>query len=96
MLPVIRLGEILGLESAGAEPERRQPLLVARHPQGEIGLAVDALIGQREVMVRPLPGRVGGHPALHGAAELEGDQVALMIDLARLIGNGRGIETQVG
>jgi len=94
MLPVIPLGEVLGLQTAGGEPGRRQPLLVARHPQGDVGLVVDALIGQREVMVRPLPGRVGGHPALHGAAELEGDQVALMLDLTRLLGNGRTVEAQ--
>lgn len=90
MLPVFRLGELLGLEPAGDAPRERQPLVVARHPLGEIGLAVDALIGQREVMVRPLPGRLAGHPALHGAAELEGDQVALMLDLGLLLGERGG------
>ncbi len=88
-LPVFLLRDLLGLEPRPDEARGRQALLVARHPMGEIGLAVDALIGQREVMVRPLPGRLAGHPALHGAAELEGDQVALMLDLGQLIG-GRG------
>jgi len=89
MMPVFRLGDLLGLEKGSDAPPERQPLLVARHPQGEVGLEVDALIGQREVMVRPLPGRLAGHPAVHGAAELEGDQVALMVDLGRLIEQGR-------
>jgi two-component system chemotaxis sensor kinase CheA len=89
MLPVLRLGELLGLGGGRGSAPARQCLVIARHPDGDVALAVDALVGQREVMVRPLPRRLAGHPALHGAAELEGDQVALMIDLMHLLGEGR-------
>ncbi|MCZ6778490.1 MAG: chemotaxis protein CheA [Acidobacteria bacterium] len=84
-LPVFDLGDLLGFRTSGEGRQARQPLVVARGPEGAIGLEVDALLGHREVMMRPLPQRFGSHPAVHGAAELEGDRVALMLDVARLI-----------
>ncbi len=87
-LPVYRLAELLGFQTAAQAPDALQALVVARHPAGDIALEVDALIGQREVMMRPLPRRLGGHPAVHGVAELEGAGVALMLDVAHLVGEG--------
>ena len=87
-LPVFDLGSLLGFRTPGESRQTRQPLVVARGPEGAIGLEVDALLGHREVMMRPLPQRFGSHPAVHGAAELEGDRVALMLDVARLMGEG--------
>ncbi len=87
-LPVFDLGGLLGFRTPGAGRQSRQPLVVARGPEGAIGLEVDALLGHREVMMRPLPQRFGSHPAVHGAAELEGDRVVLMLDVARLVGEG--------
>jgi two-component system chemotaxis sensor kinase CheA len=85
-LPVYDLGGLLGFRAPGGERAARQPLVVARGADGAVGLEVDALLGQREVMIRPLPQRFGTHPAVHGAAELEGERVALMLDMARLVG----------
>lgn len=75
-LPVIDLAESLGY---GRSQDASYGVAV-RGAEGRVVLAVDHLIGQRELVTRPLPDDIGAHPALSGGAVLSNGQIALIVD----------------
>jgi two-component system, chemotaxis family, sensor kinase CheA len=54
--------------------------VVVRGSDRRVVLAVDHLVGQRELVTRPLPDGVGAHRALSGGAVLSSGQIALVLD----------------
>lgn len=66
-------------------PEQR-PVLVVRQAGRPYGLLVDRLLGQEEIVIKPLPGHLATAPGISGAAILGDGQVALILDPARLAG----------
>jgi chemotaxis protein histidine kinase CheA len=92
-LPLLRLPELLA-QVEPAEPDRSRALLVCQPSelrptlephQNRIAVLVDAIAGQQETLVRSLGPHSTLWPGISGAAELMDGNVALMIDLARLI-----------
>ncbi len=76
VLPIIDLGGQLGYgASSGAGFA-----VVVRGSEQRLVLAVDRLIGQRELVTRPLPDGVGARGALSGGAVLSNGQIALIVD----------------
>ena len=45
-----------------------------------LALAVERLVGQRELVTRPLPAEVGDGAALSGGAVLSNGEIALIVD----------------
>lgn len=87
---VVPVWDLLSL-LAGAEPAhgeiastRRQALVVGR-TRWEAALAVDALLGVREVVVRPFKGLLARVPGLEGAAILADGRIALVCDALSLL-----------
>lgn len=76
VLPLLDLAESLGY---GASPDATHAV-VARAGDVRLALAVDKLIGQRELVTRPLPDEVGGAVALSGGAVLSNGEIALIVD----------------
>jgi two-component system chemotaxis sensor kinase CheA len=77
--------------SASANPDSQRsdglehrPVLVVRRAGSHYGLVVDRLLGQQEIVIKPLPGHLGKLPGVSGAAILGDGQVALILDPARL------------
>jgi len=70
----------------GCETFHRRPVadhglvVIVRGDDRRIGLAVDELVGQRELVTRPLPPVVSGGQPVSGAAVLADGQIALIID----------------
>jgi len=81
VLPLVGLGESLGYEvsEAGAN------IVVARGAEGRLAIEVDRLVGQRELVTRPLPPEVGDKVALSGGAVLSSGQIALIVDCDALV-----------
>lgn len=92
-LPLLRLRELLA-QLEPPEPNGSRALLVCQPSQhrptpephqNRIGVLVDAIAGQQETLVRSLGPHSTLWQGISGAAELMDGNVALMIDLARLI-----------
>lgn len=83
VLPLIRLGEVLGLN--GSFKPDRQFVVVLRAGDAQVGLVVDSLLGQEEVVIKPLGGIVGDLEAISGATILGDGRVALILDVPGLI-----------
>jgi two-component system, chemotaxis family, sensor kinase CheA len=54
--------------------------VVVRGATGSLALSVTTLVGQRELVTRPLPPEVAENSALSGAAVMSDGQIALIVD----------------
>jgi two-component system, chemotaxis family, sensor kinase CheA len=81
-LPLLDLAGALGYEPAGAHDYG----VVVHGAQGRVALAVEKLVGQRELVTRPLPAEVSGHAAVSGGAVLSDGSIALIVDCDAIFG----------
>jgi chemotaxis protein histidine kinase CheA len=78
LIPVQDVGALLGLRHAEV-PHDGQPLLVVHSQARRFAVAVDEVIGDRELVVRPLPTEVRDLPAYQGAATLARGDLVLIV-----------------
>ena len=84
MVPLVRLWERLGVAHAGPRPAR-QPVIVLAMGERRSGVVVDALVGQEEIVVRPVDLPRGAVPVFSGATILGDGAPALILDAGGLI-----------
>ncbi len=72
------LGALLALRQPEA-PREGQPLLVLQSQGRRLALAIDEVIGDRELVIRPLPPEVRDLPAYQGAATLARGELVLIV-----------------
>lgn len=83
-LPVCRLAEHLGLpEPAEAAPRRF--VVVMSLGARRLGLVVDAVLGQEDIVIKPLGPSISSVRGLTGATELGDQRVALVLDATSLV-----------
>ena len=94
VLPLVRVSKIFGWSAAA----QSSPCgLVIGHGRSAVGLVVDRVIGQREIVVRALGDSLAQAPGIAGATELSDGRVVLILDpvaFARLA-RERGAESPV-
>jgi chemotaxis protein histidine kinase CheA len=78
LIPVQDLGTLLSLRQPEV-PHDGQPLLVLQSQGRRIALAVDEVIGDRELVIRPLPPEVRDLVAYQGAATLARGELVLIV-----------------
>lgn len=87
MVPVVALGSLLGLAdtcSKGSNDHGRIPVVISRVSEKPVAVAVERFEGQREIIVKSL-GSIGVRvKGVIGAVDLEGGDVALVLDLPGL------------
>ena len=76
VLPLLDLSETLGYPAA----DDAGYVVIVRGNGGRVALAVDQLVGQRELVTRPAAPHVGGEVALSGGAVLPDGSIALIVD----------------
>ncbi len=88
-LPLMRLARLFG------HPERntgRQFVVVAGLAQERLGIAVDELLGQQDIVVKSLGGRLQGVRGIAGAADLVNRRIVLVLDVGALLEEGMSPE----
>ena len=78
LLPLLDLGALLGLRQPEA-PADGQPVLILQAQGKRIALGVDEVLGDRELVIRPLPIEVRDLPAYQGAATLARGELVLIL-----------------
>ncbi|HEX8819334.1 MAG TPA: response regulator, partial [Archangium sp.] len=78
LIPVVDLGSRLGLR-APSLPTEGQPLLIVQSGGKRMALMVDAVVGDRDLVIRPLPAEVRDVPAYQGAAILSRGELLLIL-----------------
>ncbi len=84
VIPLIRLDRILDLEPMEEESENLTVVIVKK---GEklAGLVVDKLIGQQEIVIKPLGKYIDNNKLISGATILGDGEVALILDVNTLM-----------
>ena len=82
LLPVVRLGDIVGRPSTMTLS--RIPVIVLEMGERRTGVAVDALVGQQEIVVKSFDAPKGMLPIFSGATILGDGKPALILDAAGL------------
>lgn len=83
-LPICRLDEMFGLQRAG-NPPRRQFAVVASLGTRRLGLVVDQLVGEQDIVIKPLGPSLSDVRGFAGATELGDQRVGLVLDAAAII-----------
>jgi chemotaxis protein histidine kinase CheA len=78
LVPLVDLGALMGLR-APQPPAEGQPLLVVQSGGRRIAVAVDEIVGDRDLVIRPLPQEVRDVPAYQGAATLSRGELMLVL-----------------
>jgi len=81
VLPIVRLSRVFGLE---AQPRRALHVFVIGSGLDQLGVAVDRIIGQREIVVRSMADALIRVDGIAGATDLGDGRVVLILDLAVL------------
>jgi two-component system chemotaxis sensor kinase CheA len=94
-LPLIHLARVFELEPAGREAERRMfydrlYVVVVGLAQHRVGLVVDELLGQQDVVIKPIGKALRQVPGIAGATELGDNRTVLLLDVGTLVGEAVG------
>jgi len=83
-LPICRLDRLFGV-GGGGRARGRSFVVVAQVADRRLGFVVDELIGQQDIVIKPLGKSLKGVRGFAGATELGDQRVALVLDVAALI-----------
>jgi two-component system chemotaxis sensor kinase CheA len=80
---VFDLTKLLGFPREAAKDERA--VVVAEGGEGRVGLAVDALLGQQEAVLKPLGAPLDAVPGLSAVTVLGNGRPVFILDVQRLL-----------
>lgn len=83
VVPLLRLGEVFGQSSKSCQGTF--PVVIVEMGEKRTGMAVDAVVGEQEIVIKPLTGILKGVKGLGGATILGDGEVALIVDVRSLI-----------
>ncbi len=84
VIPIIRLGNALGLQARDGRLDNRYVVNVGLGLQ-RVGLVVDELLGQQEIVIKSLGEYLGSITAIAGSTILGDGRVIMIVDVADLI-----------
>ncbi|MEA4906639.1 MAG: chemotaxis protein CheA [Anaerolineaceae bacterium] len=84
VLSLMSLNKLYGLENGHGDSQHCY-VVVVQSSKMQIGLVVDGLIGEEEVVVKSLDGLLGDVPGVSSAAILGDGKVALIVDIQGLL-----------
>lgn len=88
--PLVDVGKILNFRSHAANPVEGVALLVESEGGGQRALMVDAIQGQRQVVIKSLEANYTHVPGIAAATILGDGRVALILDVDAVVGASRG------
>ena len=95
LIPVFRLDELFAIE--GAETDLTRAVIVIVENDGRrIGVVADELLGQQQIVIKPLGDGMQQMPGLSGGAIMPDGQVSLILDIAGLMKLAHGEITASG
>jgi two-component system chemotaxis sensor kinase CheA len=84
IIPLIRLNEVFEIESS-LKKEDNPYVVIVEHEANEIGLVVDELVDQQEVVIKSLGRSLGRLQGFAGATIIKNGKVALIVDTNSLL-----------
>ncbi len=84
VIPLVRLDKVLDIEPREEDPESLTVVIVKRG-ESQVGLIVDNLMGQQEIVIKSLGKYINGNKLISGATILGDGEVALILDVNTLM-----------
>lgn len=84
VIPIVRLDKMLDCPPRDEEPENLIVVIVKKGDK-QTGLVIDNLLGQQEIVIKPLGKYINIHKMISGATILGDGEVALIIDSNSLV-----------
>jgi len=85
-LPLLHLSRLFGTRAEHEYPDaQRIYVVIIGLAQHRVGLLVDELAGQQDVVIKPLGTALRSVPGIAGATELGADRTVLLLDVAALV-----------
>jgi two-component system, chemotaxis family, sensor kinase CheA len=84
-LPLFFLNEMLSKENQKDVRERAGHVVLAQIGTQTVGFVVDSLVGQEEVVIKPLGKSLQGTPGMAGATITSDGKIALILDIPSLL-----------
>jgi two-component system chemotaxis sensor kinase CheA len=84
-LPLLRLSEFFQLSGAGDPPESCYVVVVGV-AEKRLGLVVDDLLGQQDIVIKSIGETFAGFKGISGAADLGDQRTILVLDVGSIIG----------
>ncbi len=88
VLPLLHLAEVFRPEEPIEPSPGLQPVVVVGGARKQIGLVVDSIEGEQDVVIKPLGSYLGQIAGIAGATILGDGRVSLILDIATLIDEG--------
>lgn len=83
-IPLLRLENVLNFDTTGDKPGRTFVVIVSVGKE-EVGLIVDGLLGEQEVVIKPLSESLRENRTFSGATILGDGSISLILDVAQLV-----------
>jgi len=80
VIPILRLGQMLDVENSGSS-EEDLTVVIVKKGEKDIGLVVDGMIGQQEIVIKSLGNFLENIKFIAGATILGDGKVALILDV---------------
>lgn len=91
---LLRLNRLFGITSTETDEDGYNYIVVVGTDEKKVGLMVDSLIGEEDVVIKPLKDQFTSSPGIAGASILGDGSVSLIIDVAQLLELGLKQELQ--
>ncbi|HOX43039.1 MAG TPA: chemotaxis protein CheA [Myxococcota bacterium] len=88
-LPLLRLQELFELPAAPPSEDGQTKVVVVGLAENRLGIVVDGLIGQQDIVIKALGPSLAQVPGIAGATNLAGQQTILVLDVGSLIQEAR-------
>jgi two-component system chemotaxis sensor kinase CheA len=88
-VPLIDVGELLNVTPPGRDPQKGVVILVESEGSGRLALAVDAILGQRQVVIKSFEGNYRHIVGIAAATILGDGRVALILDVDGIVSRCR-------
>ncbi len=93
-VPLVDVGRLFGVPNAASDASKSLVVLVEAGPGDKVGLVLDEIVGQQQVVIKSLEVNYQALPGLSGATILGNGRVALILDVPGIHGVVRGAATQ--
>ena len=88
VISLLRLNRLFGVPSAEGGEEGYHYIVIVGTAEKKVGLMVDSLIGEEDVVIKPLKDQFTNSPGIAGASILGDGSVSLIIDVGQLLDLG--------
>lgn len=85
IVPLVRLSRLFGGEDGRAEEGYDRLVLLVSDGTGTTGLVVSEVLGQQQIVIKPLGAGLGAVPGISGAAILPDGCVGLILDVPAIV-----------